>query len=64
VLAAPNNSYATGYSATNGAPIFVQANSGTTTAWSGSILLESADIYWASGDSSDAVFAFGWVDNL
>jgi hypothetical protein len=64
VLAAPNNSYATGYSATNAAPIIVQANSGTTTAWAGSILLESADIYWASSDSTDAVFAFGWEDNL
>ena len=62
--AAPNNTYSTTYSATNNAPVVLEAGASNVLAAEGDFVLESANIYWGSADALDVIFAFGWTDNF
>lgn len=66
VIAAPSNAYGGYDSATNLAPLCVTTPGSTPMNMNSSalILLESRNIYYASGSSSGQLVATGWEDNL
>ena len=63
VVAAPDSSYGDYQASTNPPPLLVVAG-GQWMVESGSLALESSNIYWASGSSNGAIYAAGWSDNL
>ena len=63
-LVAPNSSYASSYSTGNAAPMEMAANAGTSLGTIGSLLLESASIYWSTTDSTATLWCLGWEDSL
>lgn len=62
VIVAPNTSYGSATSSTNPPP--VNTNSTNTASDQFSMVLESANIYWASNAAATAVYASGWEDNI
>lgn len=65
VIVAPNNNYGGYQSATNAPPICASGGSGVDMTVVGSIVPESANVYWAAGGSASSYIAmFGWEDNL
>lgn len=64
-MLAPNASYGASGSSTN--PPLVDGNSTVAVAYglgNASMVLETTNIYWASSNSSNAVFCLGWEDNI
>ena len=62
LIAAPNNSYGAGGSATNPPPLMVNyTNVGSIGV---EMSLESTNIYWASAGTLSYIFCQGWEDNL
>lgn len=69
MIVAPNDAYGNYLSVSNPPPIAVSSNTGANSAQykasqKCSLILESANIYWASNDATNRVFCIGWEDNL
>lgn len=65
-MAHPNNKAGTPVSTTN-PPQISTSSASTTPVWANPtvlMLLESTNIFWASGIASGAVYCFGWEDSL
>lgn len=64
-IVAPNNSYGGAGSTTNPPPIALSASTNGGTFFSpADLLLESANIYYASNSAANYLFCYGWEDNL
>ncbi len=66
LIVAPNNSYGGITSLTNPAPFQLQGSTAGVFCYLslGELVLESSSIYWANGGTNNALFAYGWEDNL
>ncbi len=62
VQAAPNNSYA-GWASTNQPPMQIGLPANQIATYASTIMLESANVYFASGASGGALICLGWEDN-
>jgi hypothetical protein len=64
-IAAPNNNYGEFGSLTNTPPMTINnPNAGGQQTEFATFMLESANIYWASNGADNALFCYGWTDNL
>lgn len=65
VTVAPNSNFGGANSNTNTPPLKAVFNSGgSSEIVNAEIMLEGANIYWASGAAGGRLFCFGWEDNL
>jgi len=66
VIVAPNNAYGNFTSTTNAPPFGLTVATGTTPAPSamGNFLLESTNVYWASSQSNNLLYAQAWRDKV
>src|SRR5439155_3975145 len=65
-MCAPNNNYGNSSSTSNPPPMNIGISGGNSPIISvtSNLLLESANIYYASNAANGALFAFGWSDNI
>ena len=64
-MVAPNNAYGAFNSLSNPAPIVTNPSGGAEIIHIHDLVLESTNIYWASAvNATNALFCFGWEDNL